>query len=911
MEKRYCQYFERDLFKRRKIMRYWKFLFFMVSCFNLFAYSYKEEIIGKEKIIGVENEYLKVQFTTSGGRIKSLVNKKNNNELVFWSPGEGGWLDDRGTKTMANYEYKLLKRDKERINFIFTILDDTGLYWEKEITMWDKLPVIDVKYKIKNKKRIKVEYEHMVRNFVIPGGNDFGDDDYILYHDSEGLQKIKWRDIWVNKRTSSWYVNDVIYKWGGIFDEGNKVGCIFIFNDIDKLYYWAKSGKWGTAEWIFPKKIINPNEEVNFEAKIVITDDIPSYTNGTDDYIISLPYIEKQKNFDFEIYFKPISEIFLKERNVRIQTKIFDLKRNFLNEVPSLNFVSSFDKLNNFKFSFKVDKDGIYILVQEIFCDEKKIGEYEIPIIAGFVDTGKVSYQHPGFVKKEEMVNMKISKNDLEKGYFLHFPTESLNFESLKEIQIDLGIGEEEFVEIELTNFKDMGKTEIEIKKSDYPKSMNIFIEENYRLYERNYFYPQPGKRNKFFITLDSKEVLSGDYECLISVKPEKSDETELRVKIKIWPVKFEEIKDTHVSFFWSSFECIFSVLYSDIKEKDKQLEIWRKCLKHMYRAGQRILEIRPEPISGKNPLENYIKVKEFKDGYIPILDLTGWTEILEIAKQEGMKDVIFRYGWYNKKWLPKDFNNLSEEKKEEIEFNILKQLYEHLKKLGFGRIFYYLIDELDPAKVDIVCERMEKIRKVVPDIEFAGSGFASTPLDKMQKIANYLTWIAPYWSVYNIYEWIETGMLKISPKTIIGTQVSGDHSQDYYVLRRDFWKMWKGNLNGYQIYGYYTFYSNHKYSCVFPDKEGPIISPTLLALIDGWEDFQYLWELNKVMEKSKKEKKEKIKKELNKIIGETNSLFIWKLTSSASFTYPVLLGEPQNLFEAKRIILRILSEEN
>jgi len=107
--------------------------------------------------------------------------------------------------------------------------------------------------------------------------------------------------------------------------------------------------------------------------------------------------------------------------------------------------------------------------------------------------------------------------------------------------------------------------------------------EENYRLYERNYFYPQPGKRNKFFIALDSKEVPSGDYECLISVKPEKSDETELKVKIKIWPVKFEEIKDTHVSFFWSSFECIFSVLYPDVKEKDKQLEIWRKCLKHMY----------------------------------------------------------------------------------------------------------------------------------------------------------------------------------------------------------------------------------------------------------------------------------------------------------------------------------------
>lgn len=889
-------------------MRIFRILFVILS-FNLFAVEYKERIKDKERIIEVENEYIKTQFTTIGGRIKSLINKKTNSELVFWSPGEGGWLDDRGTKTVALYNYKLLKKDKDRINLLFTLLDDTGILWEKEIVVWDKLPVINVKYKIVNKKDKKIEYEHMVRNFIIPGGNNFGEDDFILYHNSEGIQKIRWKELWTNKKISSLYVNDVIGKWQGVLDEGNKVGCIFIFRDIGKLYYWAKAGNWGTCEWIFPKKVISPKEEVIYEAKIVITDDISGYTNATLDYIICLSYIEKQKNFEFEIYFKPISELFLKEKEVKIQTKIFDSKRNLLKELEKISFIPSINKISSYKFSYKLDKDGIYILSQEIFVDNKKIGDYEIPVIAGFVDTSKVSYRHPSYVPVEEMMDIKISKKDFEKGYFVNLPSETGNIESLKELQIHMGIGEEEFVEIDLTNFKDIGKTEILVEKNDYPKEVKIFIDENFRLYEKNYFYPNPEKRNKIFIGFDSKNVLKGDYEIVLLIKPEKSNETRLNLKIKIWPIEFKEIEDVYVSFFWSSFECIFTVLYPNIKEKENQLEIWRKCLNHMYRAGQRILEIRPEPVSGKNPLKNYIKVKEFRDGYLPVLDLDNWAEILKIGKEEGMKHAIFRYGWYNKEWLPPDFKNFSEQKKEEVELFILKQLYDFLKDNGFERIFYYLIDELDPAKVESVCERMERIKKVIPEIEFAGSGFASTPLEKMQKMANYLTWIAPYWSIYNVYEWIETGKLKILPKTVIGTQVSGDHSQDYYVLRKNFWNMWKGNLNGYQIYGYYTFYPNHKYSCVFPEKEGLIISPTLLSLIDGWEDFQYLWRLSKVMKESKKDKKEKIKKEVEKIIGEKNALFIRKFTSSASFTYPVLTGETKNLFEGKRKILELLIE--
>jgi hypothetical protein len=232
-----------------------------------------------------------------------------------------------------------------------------------------------------------------------------------------------------------------------------------------------------------------------------------------------------------------------------------------------------------------------------------------------------------------------------------------------------------------------------------------------------------------------------------------------------------------------------------------------------------------------------------------------------------------------------------------------LKQEVDYLKSKGFKRIFWYLIDELDPSpeKVRKVCETMDEAKRLVPSLEFAGSGFASTPFDAMQKLAKRLTWIAPYWSVYSIVDWMQTNKLQILKGTIPATQLDGEHRTGYIKHRLGFWQGWKGSLKGFQIYGYHTFYPNHGYSCVYPEKNGPVPAASMFGLIDGWEDFCLLWALRDKLHSKAME---------NQLVGDgKNSIIKWAWRSGGSFTFPVAVGEDEQIRRARKRLLELLAE--
>ena len=59
----------------------------------------------------IANRFFSVTLTSHGGRIRSLAHQKAGKETVLWAPGEGGWLDDRGTRTMARYSCRQAHKD--------------------------------------------------------------------------------------------------------------------------------------------------------------------------------------------------------------------------------------------------------------------------------------------------------------------------------------------------------------------------------------------------------------------------------------------------------------------------------------------------------------------------------------------------------------------------------------------------------------------------------------------------------------------------------------------------------------------------------------------------------------------------------------------------------------------------------
>jgi len=260
----------------------------------------------------------------------------------------------------------------------------------------------------------------------------------------------------------------------------------------------------------------------------------------------------------------------------------------------------------------------------------------------------------------------------------------------------------------------------------------------------------------------------------------------------------------------------------------------------------------------------------------------------------------------------------------------VLGQLIKYLKTKGFKRIFWYLIDEIQPYAKEIVpvCKTMAKYRKRFPSLEFSGSGFAHIPLHEshggkwkgMQDMADYLTWIAPYWSVHGHFKWMHTGEMKLLPDTIIATQISADHKDKYESKRRFCWLIWRAGGNGYQIYGYHTFYAGDKYSPVFRDTQlkHPIHSPCYFGLVDGYEDFAYLHFASNILKQlqtsGQKAKAKSFQDQLNRIIGNSQAVLLVKYNPPVYYDWghekvPYLKSSADKIRGARGKLMQLLTD--
>ena len=462
---------------------------------------------------------------------------------------------------------------------------------------------------------------------------------------------------------------------------------------------------------------------------------------------------------------------------------------------------------------------------------------------------------------------------------------------------------------------RDLGKASISLDvPPEFSGRAHIYTEEDYHIQDKSKINLLAGQKNAFWLELNTDGVEPGAYILKLTMDPEKSAASVVKLKVRVWPMVLPDDTVPMCHIWWSSFSSIFGggKLYPEVKDKKEMLRIWDCVVSDLKKVGNEFIEIRPgSSYNGRNAINEFIAVKEFKDDYLPVLDLDGWDPILDIVLKHGITNAMFKYGWICSRWLPPGYKKMDKVKRDEIDFYILTQLYDHLKHRGFNRIFWHCLDELNPDKIDSMVERLKQTRKACPGLEFAGNGFMGTPLDGMQKLADELTWVAPYFSIHNVFDWINEGKLKLQKNTIIATQASGTHNKDYMEARLFFWNMWQSGLNGYQVYGYHTFYPKDNYSFVFKGAERPVYSPVYFALIDGNDDFKYLLKLTSIMrhlqDTGDDTRSIEVGKKLKNIIGWKNdALLQLKTESGNSVVYPVLNGSVEELYSAREKIFEL-----
>lgn len=856
----------------------------------------REETTGKETLVSLTSPHLRATFTTLGGRLKSLTDLRSNRELIQWAPGEGGWLDDRDARTMSSYTFQIEEKKAHKIVLSFFLKDDAGFLWKKEITIDDTFPGIRVKWTITNTQTSSREFSQMVRNFIVPRSEMI-----CGYHNSTGIQQTPWAN-WNKQRSQSLWIKDIAAPWVSLIVPQSKDGIAIACNELATLYFWAVSPR-GTLEWVYPTKTLAQGESIVHTADIILLHGLENIVTANSEYTLSMDYREDVKQFSFTNLLNLHGKK-LESQPLSLSTKILSIQRKPLVQIDAPLTPTSSPSMLSSSIEWKAPADGIYILQQELLHNTSSLASFETPIIAGFADPS-ITYLHPDFIPPRKLLNLAITAEEIKQGYFFHLPSEE-NMLSIATLEADLAMEEEEYIELNGTFFKNPGRITISANTDkQFPGLCEIWVEDNYRLIQTNSFLPRPGEKNAVWIRLGSKNLASGSYTIPILFSAEDGTTHSISCKITVWPVQIEASEYPMVRFFWSSLECIFSELFPKIKNDDQRLTLWKKVLSDMAKAGQTILEVRPH--QGTGIMDKYVRVTHFSDKGLPKLDTSKWEPFLQAAVKAGMKHAVFQYRFYNKAWLPPNFNTFSDSEKEEIEFHLLKQIIEALQKQGLKRIFFYLIDELDPSpeKINAICARMDKLKARFPILEFAGSGFAGTPIPAMQTLSQRLSWIAPYWSVHTLIERLGTQEIPLLPNAIAATQLSGDFKRGYTTTKKFLWQCWKAGLTGYQIYGYHTFYPKYQYSCVFPGPEGPIPSPTLWGLIDGREEYLLLRMLDaKVKNQAGEDPREKI-------VGEKNAILGWNFISSSSFIYPEITGDDHAFRQAKKEVLRILSEKN
>ncbi|MEM5831301.1 MAG: hypothetical protein QXO40_03810 [Candidatus Aenigmatarchaeota archaeon] len=868
----------------------------------------KENIEDGKTILQIENKFFRLEIIPEkGGRIKSFYDKRKNFENLYWTEAIGGMLDDRGESTLSKYNYEAIEKTSEIIKIKLYYTSSQNIYYEKILTFYENKPLFKVDYKILKLEGEPVEFSFMMRNFIKCAGKDLSEEIIYYYPTENGVQKVSG-----NKLEKNHYVKNLSGGWCGIIDNISKGGIAVLTEEekINYFYFWTGSKNYPTFEISYKSFKISSKDAFSTTIYFILTDDIPGYSEISQFCVIYTDIEEKDKSFTFTTYLQGIWDDFDLDKTPILNSSIISLddKRIF-------EFENNFFRLRVGEKPYKIIQkwttnidNELFILKHSLYSKNLKLIETEIPFYSG---TPKFEYKRKKAIeKKEKKYILKLTEDDIKRGYIICFPEEQMNF-NIDKISLDVGIDDKESVEINIFALRDV-ELKIQImdfinEKGDVIKNKILFVrrEEDRKLLPVEEMKILSGEKKSLFFTFDLKDLPVGKYSGIVKFLDEK-EKFLLPVEINIHNVKIEKEKLS----YWMHYD-VYSIflLNNCAEDKEKILKIWPYYVKDLVEHKVEVLCFQDYP---KMSLIPFVKVKEFINGYLPILDFSESEEFLNIALRGGLKKIVLRYSWYSKNWLPKDLNEKKElEKWRECVKFLGKQVTEYLKNKGF-EVFVYLVDEPRVDSADALIEKIILAKESCPEVKIAGSISAMTP-EFIKKLIPYIDiWEFQRVSAMELFlKWKKEKKIELKKEDIYGYYTGAIINHSYETGRLKGWDTWYLGLKFYSDYAYVRPSSN-EYR-VFSPAEIPISSPVWEGIRDGNRDFEYLNLMNDLIEKLKKIKKcekelKEIEKRISGLMGEKGYIK-WVPESRSGFFYHRAESSSENIRNAKKEILEIIEE--
>ena len=417
-------------------------------------------------------------------------------------------------------------------------------------------------------------------------------------------------------------------------------------------------------------------------------------------------------------------------------------------------------------------------------------------------------------------------------------------------------------VKVEITTLKEKkSKLEIPFDKIDVYQTKFITKKNSELapdpLIKTDRFTISPYKTIQLWLTLNTFDLKPGDYTGKIKLISEDKKITEdIPLEIKLWPVilpKRPPIDYIHWDRGWPSANLEFLTKYVG----DKQERYLNDQFNHY--ANVFIMY----SVSG----EISLPVCDKQGNIIKPLDFAVHDKRARRIMKKGGGKLAYRFGAvWNNKFSANLVFPAPEWKKAFTAW--IEELLSRARSLGYKDedFIFMFSDETRGKTVDYYVKFGKFFREKFPQIKVYNCNGGKTTFSDIKRLDPYVD----IWDLCHSYtfrkEYSEFVKSTGKPFWVCGFFLGQPLGTGCYEkFRMQPWLVWKYQLDGFDFWAYNFWvgdpydYSDSSSACmVYPGEDGPVTSRRWEALREGWDDYKYLYLLDKMIKEEKNQEKAK-----------------------------------------------------
>lgn len=864
------------------------------------------EFLG-QPALAVENDFYRLTISPGhGGRIVSWVDKeprRPDGEFVYFTPQNGGLLDDRGPLTTARYEYEVVKQTSAEISVKLWAKESSGIVREKTITGYDQNRALRVVYRLVNRTRDPIEPSRiMFKNHVRPSVSQDKPprlDGYSFFTPlTTGVRESLFPAIKHGVGLNSYRYENVAAGWHGQLDKESRDGIAITFDQeaIHSAYYWMKTQRpWNTYEWSMsmPRLSVGDSWETSF--LYVMQRGLAGYTDVTEDYIAYLEPTVEGRKASFALSLMPVMEPLDLERKPLVHTEIRNLKDETIAKLPALQFpriwvkeTATSKNIETRAVSWDADREGTLVVWQQVKLGDEVAGEYELPFVVG---EPRGEYVRGGIKRKPKEVAYELDEGDFKRGYLTVWRTRTGPVQDVQVVQLDVGANERETVQLEIIPMREIGSVKLTTATPRGPSELpapDVSVRqvesgqtevEKYGLRRTNDFAASPGQTTDVFLTFRFRgDTKPGDYTAELTLTPDHAPPKVVSFEIKVWPVRIAEPRMSRMLAYWEAY-----IIFRETRPKspDDAVRIFEPYARDLAEAGVRTI----------NLFGRHVWKTRRKDGQ-PGYDYSRLCPLLAVAKRHG----------FDSAWLTGSAPGLPE----------------YLHSQGLRRVYFPTLDEC-PLKLPE--DRLDKMNRQVEDEpSYYARHAALSPvsvglINDVQKFIK--TWSFGGRLVYSVLQWQKAGKVRIPPEEEVGFYGGGAYGYRVPYVRaiRNGWTAGWLDCDHWTLYCYLRDRPPGKpWRSVFVTRGGPVSTSGWEGFKDGNDCFEYLKMAHAAARdfeaKGDREAAQQIQARLGQIIGSADACPIQTQSRVADgMSLMTLEGDLADFLAAKRMVLRLLTD--